>query len=368
MTFVPRKTFPNYNIPLNNFKGHHQKALSKFGHLAPQLDMILEVRDSRAPISTTNVLFDIVLPSKKKLILYSKKDLSILKPRLLEKWHKLKNEQYMFVDCRSKRDGKKIINEIKKLYDSMETPPPLGLRTMIIGMPNVGKSSLVNTLRYVGLSDGESAVSTKIRKVARTGGQPGVTRSTSEIIRLSRDPEIMVYDTPGVFLPTTKNAETMLSLALVGCINESFIDPVILADYLLYVLNLQDPTGKLYTDYIDHPTNNVYELLESIDQKRNVLQIDKRFDECGLANHWISKWKQGKSLKYRGLFDVAAIHEINAKDFGNLTNAERERIGLSNVQQRLQERFGDDGTSTSKHRKRTAKDREFDMKNRLFKL
>ena len=81
----------------------------------------------------------------------------------------------------------------------METPPPLGLRTMIIGMPNVGKSSLVNTLRYVGLSDGENAVSTKIRKVARTGGQPGVTRSTSEIIRLSRDPEIMVYDTPGVF-------------------------------------------------------------------------------------------------------------------------------------------------------------------------
>ena len=189
-----------------------------------------------------------------------------MKPRLLEKWHKLKNEQYMFVDCRSKRDGKKIINEIKKLYDSMETPPPLGLRTMIIGMPNVGKSSLVNTLRYVGLSDGENAVSTKIRKVARTGGQPGVTRSTSEIIRLSRDPEIMVYDTPGCFTDY-KNAETMLSLALVGCINESFIDPVILADYLLYVLNLQDPTGKLYTDYIDHPTNNVYELLESIDQK-----------------------------------------------------------------------------------------------------
>ena len=56
------------------------------------------------------------------------------------------------------------------------------------------------------------------------------------------------------------------------------------------------------------------------------MQIDKRFDECGLANHWISKWKQGKSLKYRGLFDVAAIHEINAKDFGNLTNAESELV------------------------------------------
>ena len=50
MSFVPRKVFPNYNIPLNNFKGHHQKALSKFGHLAPQLDMVIEVRDCRAPL------------------------------------------------------------------------------------------------------------------------------------------------------------------------------------------------------------------------------------------------------------------------------------------------------------------------------
>ena len=82
----------------------------------------------------------------------------------------------------------------------------------------------MNTLRYVGLSDGESAVSTKIRKVARTGGQPGVTRSTSEIIRLSRDPEIMVYDTPGVFYRLQRMQKQCLVLHWLGALtNHSLI-------------------------------------------------------------------------------------------------------------------------------------------------
>ncbi|RCK62209.1 Mitochondrial GTPase 1 [Candida viswanathii] len=368
MSFVPRTVFPKYNIPLNNFKGHHQKALSKFGHLAPQIDMIIEVRDCRAPIATTNVLFDRVLVGKKKLILYSKKDMSILKTSVLDKWHKLKNEDYMFIDCRSRKDGKKIINQITKLYESMDPPPPLGLRSMIIGMPNVGKSTLVNTLRQVGLNDDAGAISSRVIKVARTGNQPGVTRNTSEIIRLCRDPDIMVYDTPGVFMPTAKNVETMLALGLVGCIHDSFIDPVVLADYLLFVLNLQDPSGKLYSEYIDHPTNDIYELLDSINAKRNRGKDKRRLDEDGLAMHWVSNWKNTKSNKYRGLFDVEAIKQGNEKTFSEIIEKEKERMSKTNVQRRLTDRFGDDGTSTDKHRQRTAKDREFDLRNRLFKL
>ncbi|EMG48639.1 hypothetical protein G210_0760 [Candida maltosa Xu316] len=212
MAFKPRTVFPDYNIPLNNFKGHHQKALSKLGHLAPQLDLVLEIRDCRAPVSTTNVLFDKVLARKKKLILYSKKDLSILNSPLLDKWHKPRNEEYMFVDCRSPVDATRVIKKLRNLYNKMDMPPPLGLRTMIVGMPNVGKSSMVNLLRQVGL---ERDGSTKFRKVARTGHQPGVTRNTSEIIRISQDPDILMYDTPGVFVPTARNVETMLALGLI---------------------------------------------------------------------------------------------------------------------------------------------------------
>lgn len=366
-SFVPRTIFPEYKLTLSNFKGHHQKALTKFGHLAPQIDLILEVRDSRAPISTTNVLFDKVLARKQKIVLYSKKDLSIVKPHLLRKWHG--DEKFLFVDTRSRKDAKRILDALQEHYQLLLPPPPLGLRTMIIGMPNVGKSTLVNTLREEGYSSkNPGTISTKLRKVARTGGQPGVTRNTSEIIRLSRDPDVLVYDTPGVFLPTVKDSKTMLALGLVGCLHTSFIDPVIQADYLLYVLNLQDPTGELYSNYMKHPTNNIHELLYNIARRRKKLRPDDSYDEQGMAIHFVNLWRQGRDPCYRGLFDEPAILESNAEEIGKIKSEELLRLEATSVHQRISGSLGEDGTGSSKDRKRTAKDREADLKNQLFKL
>lgn len=366
MAFVPRATFPEYRLALLNFKGHHQKALTKFGHLAPQVDLIVEVRDSRAPIATTNVLFDRVLARKKKIVLYTKKDLLVLKPDLLRRWHG--DEKCMFIDARSRRDAHGVLDAIKAVHGQMQPPPPLGLRAMIIGMPNVGKSTLVNTLRDVGYAaHGENRISTRTRKVARTGGQPGVTRNTSEIIRLSRDPDILVYDTPGVNLPTVKDLQTMLALGLVGCIHSSFVDPVIQADYLLYVLNLQGAHDR-YREYLDRPTNNISELLFHIAKTRKKLKADGSYDELGMASHWVGHWRQGKFKQHRGLFDVPAILDAQPEEVRKLLRLETERVSDTAVHSRIALSLGADGTGTSKHRNRTAKDREYDLRNQLFKL
>lgn len=368
MSFVPRTSFPDYRLTLASFKGHHQKALTRFGHLAPQIDLILEVRDSRAPVSTTNVLFDRVLARKQKIILYSKKDLSIMKPALLKKWHG--DEKFLFVDTRSNKDAQRILDAVAEFYGQMYPPPPLGLRAMIIGMPNVGKSTLVNTLRSVGYSSQLPAgiSSKKTKKVARTGGQPGVTRNTSEIIRLSRNPDLLVYDTPGVFLPTVKDAETMLALGLVGCINGSLVDPVIQADYLLYVLNLQNSKGAGYSEFMDHPTNNIQELLYHVAKKRAKLALNGSYDEVGMAQHWTNMWTQGKLRKFKGLFDVPAIQEVTSGEMKLTIENELTRLKDSKVHDRIVSSLGDDGTGLSKSRNRTAKDREFDIRNQLFKL
>lgn len=364
MSFIPRRIFPEYLLTLSNFKGHHQKALTRLGHLAPQIDLVIEVRDSRAPLSTTNVLFDKVLARKERVVLYSKKDLSIIKNSMLKKWHESQNQQYMFVDSRSANDAQRVIDLVKKRYENLPLPPPLGLRLMIIGMPNVGKSTLVNTLRDVGYSSKQNTISSKKKKVAKTGGQPGVTRNTSEIIRLSENPDILVYDTPGVFLPTVKDSETMLALSLVGCVHTSFVDPVIQADYLLYLLNLQDPSGSKYSEYMSHPTNDIHELLYNIAKTRNTLKNDK-YDELGVATHWTNLWKQGKSKKYKGLFDLGAILDLNGEELKKMFKEERERVNNTSVGTRLNDRLGDDNDT---NRKRTAKDREYDLRNQLFKL
>jgi mitochondrial GTPase 1 len=284
-TFIPRSIFPDYNVVLANFLGHHRSALNKMAGIASQVDMVLELRDSRVPLSSINGLFDRFLLTKQKLILYSKNDLSNIDARLLEKWHSFDNSQYIQIDCRSKRDASRVLNLVKAFHKEVFPPPPLGMRLLITGMPNAGKSTFLNTIRSVGMQENH--------KVARTGGEPGITRSVSNIICICRDPDIFIYDSPGVFVPRTKDTETMLKMSIVGAVNKARVDPIIQADYLLFHLNKTNPDGRDYKKYLERPTNQIYRLLKGIAAQRGVLKKNGSFDEKGMALFWLDNWKKG---------------------------------------------------------------------------
>ena len=133
-------------------------------------------------------------------------------------------------------------------------------------MPNIGKSSLLNALRNVSLGKG---------KAAKTGDQPGVTRSISSSVKIiDADPDsgsggVYILDTPGVFVPYVPDAETMLKLSLCGSVKDGIIPLSTLADYCLFRINLHNPF--LYDQYCA-PTNNVLDLLESVAQRTGRLQ------------------------------------------------------------------------------------------------
>ncbi|ODV94087.1 hypothetical protein PACTADRAFT_45309 [Pachysolen tannophilus NRRL Y-2460] len=357
--FIARQTFPDFRIPLADFKGHHVKALTKLTQLAPQLDLVLEVRDARAPISTRNLLLDRALQGKEKIIIYSKKDLSSIDLKLLRKWHE-DREKFMVIDTQKSSDMKKIINACKSKYEEMYPPPPLGLRMIVIGMPNVGKSTLVNTLRRIGLPGVKT-------KVARTGFQPGITRATSEIIRICSKPEILLYDTPGVFLPTVKDSQTMLTLSLVGTVKPNLVDPVIVADYLLFLLNKQDPTGNSYKKFLPHPTNDIDKLLVSIAKKIGKYKKIKKtgeikYDEVGTAIYWVDRFRQGKESKC--IFDSDAIMKsLSKENFEKNFQEELQRVKNLNISI-LNEKST---TEQKKKPKKNFNERKADESNVLFK-
>lgn len=281
--FVARDVFPNYTVNLSNFQGHHKKALTKMSLIAPQVDLVLELRDARVPVSSVNSLFDRVLKGKPKLVMYTKTDLSNVNPDLFSFWHP--DGDYRALDSRDSGSAKQILDYVKAFHESMVPAPPLGLRMLITGMPNAGKSTFLNTLRRVGMKE--------MHKVARTGSEPGVTRNISSTIRISKDPDIFIFDTPGVFVPRVKDSETMIKLCLAGAVNRAHVEPLAQADYLLYMYNKQYPDGSPYSRFYDRPTNFIEPILRGVAKDKGRPWKDNEIDQRGMAIRFIELWRRG---------------------------------------------------------------------------
>lgn len=157
---------------------------------------------------------------------------------------------------------------------------------MVVGMPNVGKSTLLNALRHSGVRKG---------KVAHTGAQPGVTRKIATGVKIidgssSGHSDVYLLDTPGVFIPYVPDPDAMLKLALCGSVKDNVIRPFTLADYMLFHINGNDP--NVYSEYHD-PTNEIMELLDAMARKTGRLQKGGTPDLDGTAMWMVQRWRNG---------------------------------------------------------------------------
>lgn len=278
-------------------------------NMLSSIDYVIECRDYRVPVTSINPMFEEALGKTRRLIVYTKRDLGA-EPRSsaqqivssgqislmidivadvffcmqAEKTIKKfdSNSAVFFVSSSSRPDVSSILSHLR---NDAEGPDKLvGCRVMVVGMPNVGKSTLINNLRNQGV---------RKAKAVQTGGQPGITRKIGtpvKIIERDNGAHVYVLDTPGVFMPYVPDAEKMLKLALCGCVKDSVISPVTLADYLLYHINLHDP-GQ-YQRW-SQPTNEISPLMNSFAQQTGLLAKGGIPNIDLAALHFIQKWRSG---------------------------------------------------------------------------
>lgn len=163
------------------------------------------------------------------------------------------NQDVFLTNCKSQQcDGiRKIVPkaiELIKNSDRFNRSEEKEHAIMIIGVPNVGKSSLINILRNRHLNK---------KAATSVGAVAGITRSVLTKIKICEDPLVYLLDTPGVMLPNIRNEETGMKLALCACFQDHLVGEDLIADYLLYWLNKHKNFHYVDALGLDDPTDDI---------------------------------------------------------------------------------------------------------------
>lgn len=269
------------------------------------VDVIIEVLDARIPKSSQNPDISEILNNKKRIIILNKSDLA--DENETKKWiedFKKKNIPAIEINSNQGTGIDKVQKEIERIMkEDLKQQQEKGrirktIRVMIVGIPNVGKSSFINRISQ--------------KTTMTVGNKPGVTKQ-KQWIRIGNQIELL--DTPGVLWPKFENQEVGLNLAYTGSIKEEVIDRVEIAYYLIQYLDKNYPK-KLYEKYkitkqdIEEIKNNpqyYLELMYLIGKKRGALISGGQIDEEKVANIVLDDFKNGKIGKI-------TLEKVNRKE------------------------------------------------------
>ena len=254
---------------INWYPGHMKKTRELIEANLKMVDLVIEVVDARIPSSSRNPIIDQLVKDKQRIIILNKSDLS--DPKDNESWtEKFKKDGNIVLQMNCMRGQGvpqlyKVLNGLqdKKNEGQIRKRP---LRMMIVGVPNVGKSSLIN--RMTG------------KKSAKTGDRPGVTKGKQW---LTLENGMQLLDTPGILWPKFEDPHVGLNLAFCGSIKDEILDVASLALELIKVLQVEYP-DELMTRYkLDELTEDALENMENISRKRGFILPGKRIDyeRCG---------------------------------------------------------------------------------------
>ena len=246
------------NSPINWYPGHMAKTKREIREKINLIDIIYEVIDARMPISSKIKDIDDLIKDKPRILIMTKYDLcdKDITDKFISYYENL-GYKVVPVDLANNKNVKKVLDlsesVSKELNDKRKSKglKPRNLRALIIGIPNVGKSTLIN--RLVG------------KKAAGVGNKPGFTKSLSWI-RINKDIDLL--DSPGILWPKLENQYEARILAIFSSIKEEILNKEDLALFSIDILTklYKDKLESRYNIKIDNMTN--IEIMESIAKKR----------------------------------------------------------------------------------------------------
>lgn len=267
------------------FPGHMAKARRLITENIKLVDVVVELADARLPESSRNPMFAELIGTKKRVLVLTKEDLA--EKELTKKWLAYYRQAGLNVIALnstrpSKNARKELLDAIRKeAQEILERKARKGIinktvRTMIVGIPNVGKSTLINFVAG--------------RGAAETGDKPGVTKG-KQWIRLESDVELL--DMPGILWPKIEDPEVGRKLAVTGAISDNIYDPEELAGWLLEWLAAHTP-GRISQRYKMEEEGDGGQLLTAISRRRGFLRAGGEPDREKGAIMVIDEFRAGK--------------------------------------------------------------------------
>ena len=268
------------------FPGHMAKTRRLISDNLKLVDVVIELVDARIPLSSRNPEIDRIVNNKPRVIVMNKSDIADLEAN--KRWlsyFKQKGIEAVLVDSLSGRGVNSVTSAIDRvLKDKYERERKKGIikhsvKMMIVGIPNVGKSSLINRLAG--------------RSAAKTGDRPGIT-TAKQWIRLSGKFELL--DTPGILWPKFEDVLTARKIAFTGGIKDDILDIEELACYLLEYLrdNYEVRLKERYKITDDIKDFTGFELLGLVGRKRGALVSGGKIDSFKAAGFVLDDFRDAK--------------------------------------------------------------------------
>lgn len=267
---------------INWYPGHMKKTRELIRDNLKLVDLVIEVLDARIPISSRNPIIDEIVGNKPRVIALNKTDIASNKET--KRWLEYFVREGSTPVAINAQSGSGVSN-LLKILERIEKELSEGkmrqkpLRMMIVGVPNVGKSSLINRLTG--------------RKAAQIGNKPGVTKG-KQWLRLKNGMELL--DTPGILWPKFEDNRVGIYLAFCGSIKDEILDLPTLALELIKVLRRDYPElllarYKLDEDCLEYED---IELLDEICRRRGYILPGKRIDYDRAGKAILDEFRNGK--------------------------------------------------------------------------